>query len=96
MTTVELDTTLTCIFTHLGGHLIITIVVRRWRRVVPSGIPEPEAEVSYRVVAFRVLQTVDRILQAILGNAIIEASATHYACGNPDDFLQCTGGVHDG
>jgi len=87
MAAVELDATLACVFAHLCGHLVVTVVVRRRRRVVCSRVPEPESEVCYRVVALGILQTVDGILQTILSNAVVETSATHYACRNSDDFL---------
>lgn len=95
MTTLKLNATFACVFAHLCSHLIVAIIVRRRRRVVRSRIPEPEAEVCYRVVAFRILQTVDRVLQTVLCDAVVETAATHHACGNANDFLECAGGVHD-
>lgn len=95
MATVKLNATLACIFAHLRGHLIVTIIVGCRSRVVCSRIPEPEAKVCYRVVAFGILQTVDRVLQAVFSNAVVETSATHYACGYSDDLFQRACGVHD-
>lgn len=92
---VKLNATLALVFAHLGGHLVVTVVIRCRRRIVRSRVPEPEAEVCYRVVAFGILQTVDRILQAVFSDAIIETSATHDACWNSNDFLQSACGVHD-
>jgi hypothetical protein len=95
MAAVKLNATLACVFTHLCGHLVVTVIVGRRRRVVRSRIPEPETEVSYRVVALGVLKTVNRILQAVFGNAVVETSATHYACRNSNDLLQSARSVHD-
>jgi hypothetical protein len=93
--TPELDATFTRVFTHLGSHLVVAIIVKSRCRVICSGIPEPKAKIRYRVVSLCIFQTIDGILQTILCNAVVETTTTHGIGWDANDFLQSTCGIHD-
>jgi hypothetical protein len=91
----KLNATLTRVFTHLGSHFFVAVIVKSGCRIVCSRVPEPKAKVRYRVVSLCVFQTVDGILQAVLCNAVIETATTHGIGRDANDFLQSACGVHD-
>lgn len=64
--------------------------------IVLSGIAKPEAEISDGVVALRGLQAFDCILEAILGDTVIEAAALHILTWDANDLLDTARGIHDG
>jgi hypothetical protein len=93
--TSKLNATFTHVLTHLGSHFIVTVSVKSRCRVICSGIPEPKAKVRYRVVSLCIFQAVDRILQAILCNAVVETTTAHGIGWDANDFLQSTCRIHD-